>query len=84
MTDETTPAFEDGLKLGLWLESEVRPKLKRWRKSGDARVNLQAQILTDIIEDANTRGDWAFLARLHAGWVKHQAAIDAATEAVPE
>jgi hypothetical protein len=67
--------FEDGMQLGIWLQSEVRPQLKRWSKSADARVHLSAAVLSDIIEDAARRGDWTFLARLHDGWVKHQAAV---------
>jgi hypothetical protein len=82
--DEKSPSFEDGMKLGVWLESEVRPQLKRWSKSADARVHLTAAILSDIIEDAHTRGDWTFLARLHDGWVKHQAATVEAAVAAAE
>jgi hypothetical protein len=67
-TPGTGTGFESGVQLGVWLESEVRPLLKRWGRSGDKRVYLSARILSAQIEAAASKQDWAALAELRETW----------------
>lgn len=62
-------SFDEGFALAQWLESTARPVLRKWVKSGDDRVQLQAVLLTEIIEGHAEAGDWGTLAAIRQSWL---------------
>lgn len=76
--------FEDGIELGRWLETSVRPKLKRWAKSGDDRVRLQASVLTSAVDLFIGAKDWAGLAALRRAWEEAEAPVQAELPPPPD
>jgi hypothetical protein len=72
MTDDRNTAYTDGVRLGMWLESTVRPTLAKWGKSADVRVCTLATVLSELIEaHVGDALDGALLGELYGLWVKH-------------
>lgn len=66
--------YLEAVKLGIWLESVVRPTLKRWRGSADDRVKLLATVLSQMIDGHYANGDITLLAELYELWGRQEAA----------
>jgi len=84
MSDESGKNFQatlaDGMAMGVWLEREVRPALKRWARSGDKRVRMLSGMFRDLIESRVESGDTAFLSELFDSWEKHNVPGDTAED----
>lgn len=59
-----------GVQLGIWLEQDARPAVRRWSRSRDYRVRFLAMIAQSQIEDAAAKGDYAKLAELRETWLE--------------
>lgn len=75
MAAEVKPTFNDGFALGAWLHSTARPALRKWMRSADVRVSVQAAVLSGIIEEHAAAEDWLALDAIRRSWV--QALADA-------
>jgi hypothetical protein len=70
MTTEVKPTFNDGFALGGWLHSTARPALRKWARSADERVRVQAIVLSGVIEGHAANEDWLALDAIRRAWVE--------------
>lgn len=57
-----------GVELGIWLEQDARPTVRRWVKSRDQRVRFLALLAQSQIEEAAVKQDYARLLELRGYW----------------